>query len=321
MGSVLDWLSGGGGDYVPFEDNYPVDTPTPDVQSAGDYVPFEDNYPTSDGSPLSTAGVGDTAVGGSGTWGESGQLLNPSDSGGFMDHLTALEAWIKAHPFVTKLGGAGVIGLGSLLGNIASASANKKTTKRLLDQQAADKAARDHPDAYPGMAGSPGLQPQYPMVPDYAMLGTNPLSVYANPNLQGYQLANPRRAASGGLMEFVDPDWGLKEIYDRDVGFADGGYEHGGMAHEHGHHGGLNSMRAVPDSGMGGQDDDVPAMLSSKEYVFDADTVAALGDGNADEGARRLDRMRENIRRHKRAAPAHKIPPKSRAPEHYLRAA
>lgn len=73
--------------------------------------------------------------------------------------------------------------------------------------------------------------------------------------------------------------------------------------------------------GTAGQDDKVPAMLSHGEYVFDADTVAALGDGNNEAGAGALDRMRENIRRHKRSAPVSKIPPKAKAPEQYLKGA
>lgn len=70
----------------------------------------------------------------------------------------------------------------------------------------------------------------------------------------------------------------------------------------------------------GGQDDMVPARLSPGEYVMDADTVSALGDGDNGAGADALDRMRENIRTHKRSAPAHKIPPKAHTPEHYLHA-
>lgn len=68
-----------------------------------------------------------------------------------------------------------------------------------------------------------------------------------------------------------------------------------------------------------GQADKVPAMLSDGEYVFDADVVSALGDGNNAAGARVLDSMRENIREHKRSAPASKIPPKAKAPEQYLK--
>jgi hypothetical protein len=68
-----------------------------------------------------------------------------------------------------------------------------------------------------------------------------------------------------------------------------------------------------------GQSDDIPAMLADGEYVFDADTVAALGNGSSDAGAKRLDEMREAIRKHKRSAPIHKIPPKAKSPLEYLK--
>lgn len=48
-----------------------------------------------------------------------------------------------------------------------------------------------------------------------------------------------------------------------------------------------------------GRSDDIPAVLSDGEYVMDAETVALLGDGSTDEGARRLDEMRKNLRKHK----------------------
>lgn len=71
----------------------------------------------------------------------------------------------------------------------------------------------------------------------------------------------------------------------------------------------------------GGQDDLIDARLADGEYVFDADIVAALGDGSNAEGARRLDKMREQIRKHKRSAPNDKIPPKARSPLAYLKEA
>lgn len=48
-----------------------------------------------------------------------------------------------------------------------------------------------------------------------------------------------------------------------------------------------------------GRSDDIPARLSDGEYVIDAETVALLGDGSGDAGAKRLDEMRNNMRRHK----------------------
>ena len=68
-----------------------------------------------------------------------------------------------------------------------------------------------------------------------------------------------------------------------------------------------------------GQSDSIPAMLADGEYVFDADTVAALGNGSNKAGALVLDKMRESIRKHKRSAPVGKIPPKAKSPLSYLK--
>jgi hypothetical protein len=70
-----------------------------------------------------------------------------------------------------------------------------------------------------------------------------------------------------------------------------------------------------------GQSDDIPTMLADGEYVIDADTVAALGDGSSKAGAQALDKFRENIRAHKRSAPTDKIPPKAKSPLEYLKMA
>jgi len=69
-----------------------------------------------------------------------------------------------------------------------------------------------------------------------------------------------------------------------------------------------------------GQSDDVPAMLADGEYVFDADTVASLGNGSSDAGAKLLDHFREALREHKRSAPNDKIPPPA-APLQYMKKA
>ena len=60
-----------------------------------------------------------------------------------------------------------------------------------------------------------------------------------------------------------------------------------------------------------GQSDDIPAMLADGEYVLDADSVAQLGDGSSDAGAKLLDHFREALREHKRSAPKDQIPPKA----------
>ena len=71
----------------------------------------------------------------------------------------------------------------------------------------------------------------------------------------------------------------------------------------------------------GGQDDLIPAKLADGEYVFDAEIVAALGDGSNKEGAKKLDAMREAIRKHKRSGSLKSIPPKAKSPLAYLKGA
>jgi hypothetical protein len=68
----------------------------------------------------------------------------------------------------------------------------------------------------------------------------------------------------------------------------------------------------------GGQADTVSANLSHGEYVFDADTVSALGDGNNARGAEILDEARRRIRAQKRAASPDEIPPAAAPFEDYL---
>jgi hypothetical protein len=53
-----------------------------------------------------------------------------------------------------------------------------------------------------------------------------------------------------------------------------------------------------PVKGIGsGQEDKIPAWLSDGEYVWSAQDVADLGDGSTDEGVRRLDKMRQMVRK------------------------
>lgn len=48
-----------------------------------------------------------------------------------------------------------------------------------------------------------------------------------------------------------------------------------------------------------GRADNINARLSPNEYVVDAETMALLGDGNPDEGAKKMDTLRANIRKQK----------------------
>jgi len=68
-----------------------------------------------------------------------------------------------------------------------------------------------------------------------------------------------------------------------------------------------------------GTSDDIPAKLSDGEYVMDAGTVSMLGNGSNEAGARRLDMLRENLRKHAgRSLSKGKQFMNVKAPEQYL---
>ena len=85
--------------------------------------------------------------------------------------------------------------------------------------------------------------------------------------------------------------------------------------------GGALSQIAYLAKGSGtGRDDTINARLSDGEYVIDAETVALLGDGSTEAGAKRLDQMRAEIRRQKGKNLAKgKISPNAKSPLAYLK--
>lgn len=103
---------------------------------------------------------------------------------------------------------------------------------------------------------------------------------------------------------FVPP---ARKAYSGEIGFASGGSTSGALT------------ELAEPMGHGGQDDVIDAKLAPGEYVFDADVVSALGDGDNKAGAAKLDAWRERLRSHKRSAPSHRIPPRAKDPEAYLR--
>lgn len=236
------------------------------------------------GGPWSPQPPPSKPYGGLNDWGniEPSSAARSAGSQGFSDSLKKFQ---KDNPLLLPAAGA----LAQAYGN----SRNRSTTSAMSDQARKDMLARQSLNDSPpqaSWAGSPGLNPQ--------TLASNPLALTQN---SGY--GTSRMPAEHA---FFKANGGALDI------------AHGtGVAP---HAGGLEMHHAyVKDHGAGGQDDNVPAMLSSKEYVMDADTVAALGDGNPDHGARKLDEWRKNLRAHKRSAPTSKIPPKARSVESYLR--
>lgn len=78
--------------------------------------------------------------------------------------------------------------------------------------------------------------------------------------------------------------------------------------------GAVSPLRAA-----GGQEDDVPAMLSEGEYVIPADIVSSLGDGNTNAGAKQLTHLVKNIRKHKASAMKKgSLPPRAKSPLAYI---
>lgn len=78
--------------------------------------------------------------------------------------------------------------------------------------------------------------------------------------------------------------------------------------------GGLSSL--IQGEG-GGQDDKVPIQASPGEYVFSAQDVSDIGDGDNSAGAAKLDAMRAKLRAHKKRSK--ELAPKAKSPETYLK--
>ena len=84
----------------------------------------------------------------------------------------------------------------------------------------------------------------------------------------------------------------------------------------------LGAVARLARGAGSGRDDTIDARLSDGEYVMDAETVAMLGDGSTDEGARRLDAMRAQLRKHKGKTLAKgKFSPNAKSPLAYLKGA
>lgn len=116
----------------------------------------------------------------------------------------------------------------------------------------------------------------------------------------------------------------LQRIYAADMpspvtpgkNYADGGEIEGDME------GALASAFAGGVRGAdGGQSDLININVSPGEYVFDAESVSALGDGNTEAGIAKLDELREQLRAQKRSAPLGEIPPPAQGPLSYIQGA
>lgn len=155
---------------------------------------------------------------------------------------------------------------------------------------------------YYARGGLSSLQPAPAPVTSYYTWGTLPQELWpvtntppltqAQEDEENDLLGEEQRYAYGGIAESGP----LSVLY------AEGGGNHG------------------PVRGPGtGRSDEIDARLSDGEYIWDAETVALLGDGSTEAGAAALDRAREAIRRHKGQALAKgKFSPAAKSPLDYI---
>jgi hypothetical protein len=174
--------------------------------------------------------------------------------------------------------------------------------------EAARKAAQEKIDAATGKTQAASAFYGRPI--DYAAYAANPRQ-RTNIGQIDYRQSTNDPASRVHFTQGQKLAEGIKRESDaRPASFAKGGSVGGGLRQ-------ASTSRLVKGSGTG-QSDKVPAMLSPGEYVFDADAVAAAGDGNTEAGAKKLDEMRRTMRAHKRSASANKIPPKAKPLKQYM---
>lgn len=166
----------------------------------------------------------------------------------------------------------------------------------------------------------------YGLRPEHAFYANaNPATQYAEGGeVSGEGWGAPTHA-SGGLIDGPGngqsddiPENAPADSYvvpaDAVADLGDGSTEAGGEALDRAlPRGGSGLAQAAASSNTGSAS--VPVKVSRGEYQVAPDRVAALGRGSADRGARRLDRMVKNIRRH-RAGAGH--PPRAKTVRSYL---
>ena len=221
--------------------------------------------------------------------------------------------------------------------NWATDSGGKKATGDFIDSfgrtvTTYSDGSTSVSDYTPGKSGSSGYFTYNPNTGSNSNSYWNAEGGRISQNMADGGMATPLMADGGMPPEpsyytygtAVDPLQIMQQMAEADYaqeGYAHGGYARGGL-HVPTVEGRHDYRAGSRVSGEGdGQSDDIPAMLADGEYVFDADTVAQLGNGSTKAGSDLLDRFREEIRTHKRSAPVDKIPPPSKSPLQYLKQA
>ena len=160
------------------------------------------------------------------------------------------------------------------------------------------------PEPFAGETGTPTVGPAG------GLGGTDPIAqMIAAGQLVPAAIAmggGPRLQSAGYTQDPNTGDWMPPPQLGQGLPQARGGYQRGGEYDYWSQN--ADVPRAAPSvaasgryvKGEGtGRSDDIPARLSDGEYVIDAESVALLGDGSGDAGAKQLDEMRTNLRKHK----------------------
>lgn len=133
------------------------------------------------------------------------------------------------------------------------------------------------------------------------------------------RISQQARSQNMGLGKYIAQNWNVLSSANNPYASPVGATQTAPVAMARG---GLNSIAALAQGGGSGRDDTIDARLSDGEYVMDAETVAMLGDGSTRAGAKKLDEMRMQLRRHKgRALARGKFSPDAKSPLHYLKEA
>lgn len=169
-------------------------------------------------------------------------------------------------------------------------------------------------DKAPGILKAVGSIGQMLSGPGEQGSGTAPVSpAFNRPTTRWNQakLAADAAAQNQSINEFMAKNWDRMKVGGEYTLAAGGRVSDGPLS---------QTARFVSEGGGSGRDDTVDARLSPDEYVIDAETTALLGDGSPREGARRLDIMRAEIRKHKgKNLAAGKISPNAKSPLAYFK--
>lgn len=125
-------------------------------------------------------------------------------------------------------------------------------------------------------------------------------------------------ASSQSLSDYMAQNWDKVSGGQYTYYYTGGEPNPAGVAMARG--GALGQIAGYAKGSGSGRADTIDARLSDGEYVIDAETVALLGDGSSEAGARVLNQMRAEIRKQKGKALAKgKISPDAKSPLTYIK--